>query len=262
VSAPEPEEIFERTREEGQRRLNRPFPEVFSTGLAAGVDVAFGVVALAVISSLFEKRFGPHVAHFFGSLGFGIAFIFIVVGRSELFTENFLVPIAGLDRTDRRSWWKLFELWTVSPITNVIGGLALALILSSHKVLPHGTGKSMITISNEIEARSFLSAFLSAVAAGALITMMTWFVEGQESMGVRAAVAWIVGTLLALASFNHVIVVTIEMIFGHRYGAPWGWSHVVTNFFTALVGNMIGGILFVTLNRANQAKGGKSSSSA
>ena len=41
------------------------------------------------------KHYGPEAAHFFGSLFFGIAFVFIVVGRSELFTENFMVPITA-----------------------------------------------------------------------------------------------------------------------------------------------------------------------
>ncbi|MDX6474906.1 MAG: hypothetical protein QOH95_417, partial [Gaiellaceae bacterium] len=33
MGAPEPEEIFERTREEGERRLERPLVEMVSTSL-------------------------------------------------------------------------------------------------------------------------------------------------------------------------------------------------------------------------------------
>jgi formate/nitrite transporter FocA (FNT family) len=60
-----------------------------------------------------------------------------------------------------------------------------------------------------------LALFVSTIFAAALITAMTWFVEGQESMLVRAVVAWIAGALLALGSFNHVIVATLEPIFGY-----------------------------------------------
>jgi formate/nitrite transporter FocA (FNT family) len=31
-----------------------------------------------------------------GSLTFGIGFVFLTVGRSELFTENFLIPVAAV----------------------------------------------------------------------------------------------------------------------------------------------------------------------
>jgi formate/nitrite transporter FocA (FNT family) len=258
MGAPEPEEIFERTREEGRRRLSRPLPELVSTAIAAGVDIVFGVAALAFLSSLVAKRGGTDLGHVAGSLGFGLAFVFIVVGRSELFTENFLVPLAGLERT-KRSWLKLVELWTISPLFNILGGAALIVILSSHGVLPLGTGKPIVEAAATVDARGWVASFLSAVAAGALITMMTWFVEGQDSMGVRVAVAWMCGVLLALGSLNHVIVVTLELIMGIRYGAPVGWGDMFDNFFTAMAGNLVGGVLFVTLNRFNQAKSGSRS---
>ena len=256
MSAPEPHEIYERTREEGRRRLNRPFLELVSTAIAAGVDVAFGIIAIGTISSLLSEHFGTKAAHVGGAIGFGIAFVFIVIGRSELFTENFLVPIAGLQRGDRRSWLKLLELWTISPIFNILGGFALIAIVTTHGVLPYGVGAPITDLANKLDHNSWLAAFMSAIAAGALITLMTWFVEGAETMGIRIVAAWITGALLTLGAFNHVIVVTLEMFFGIRYGAPVGWGDMIDNFFTALLGNMIGGLLFVTLNRTTQAKSG------
>src|SRR5581483_2276202 len=107
-----PEEIYARTKEEGERRLTRPVGELVSTAVAAGVDIVLGVIALGVAASSATARFGPEIGHLVGSAAFGIAFVFIVVGRSELFTENFLVPIAGLDHRSRASWYKLAELWT------------------------------------------------------------------------------------------------------------------------------------------------------
>ena len=69
------------------------------------------------------------------------------------------------------------------------------------------------------------------------------------------------GVLLALAHLNHVIVVTIELIFGIRYGAHIPWIFVLGNFGLAALGNMIGGIGLVTLNRFTQAKAGGTTSS-
>ena len=51
---------------------------------------------------------------------------------------------------------------------------------------------------------------------------MTWMVEGVGTIGGRIVVAWVAGVLLALGSFNHVIVVTLELIFGMRFGADIG----------------------------------------
>ncbi|MEY2514330.1 MAG: formate-nitrite transporter family protein [bacterium] len=252
--APEPHEMFARTREEGERRLTRSALELTTTSLVAGFDVVFGVVALAAGTAAMTAHFGPSAAHFFGSLGFGIAFIFIVVGRSELFTENFLVPVTAL-RRGKLSALKLAQLWTISPLMNIAGGTALILILSSKGVLPEGAAPALVDVAEKIGELSHWSAFLSAVAGGALITAMTWMVEGVGTVGGRVVVAWIAGVLLALGGFNHVIVVTLELIFGMRFGADIGLDDTVLNFAIAAAGNMIGGLVFVTLTRTSQAVG-------
>jgi len=261
MGAPEPEEIYKRTREEGARRLERPLVEVIATALAAGFDIVAGIVALVLLESQLAHLLGNDAAHVVGSAGFGIGFVFLIVGRGELFTENFLVPLAGLDGRERKAWWKVAELWTVSPLFNVLAGAVMATLLSVHSVLPFGAGKAAADLAETIHANGTLALFVSAIFAGALITAMTWFVEGQDSVGVRVAVGWIAGALLALGSFNHVIVVTLELILGIRFGAHVPWSFVLGNFFLAAAGNMIGGIGLVTLNRFTQARsGGKASS--
>jgi formate-nitrite transporter family protein len=254
-TAPEPQEIYRRTKEEGERRLSRPLLELAATAFVAGVDVAFGIAALGVTYALLVERFGEGVAALGGAIAFGIAFVAIVVGRSELFTENFLVPIAGLDPHDRRSWLKLGELWAVSPVLNLIGGGILLVVLTSHGVLPAGTGQALVAVAGHFDDNSFTTAFLSAVAAGAAITMMTWLLEGAGTTGVRVAVAWIGGALLALGAFNHVIVATLEVFAGIRYGADIGWDDLAANAGVAAFGNLLGGVLFVTLTRLGQARG-------
>jgi formate/nitrite transporter FocA (FNT family) len=252
---PQPEDIYERTREEGARRLERPLLEVVSTALAAGFDIVAGVTALVLVSSQLEHWTGRQAAHVFASFAFGIGFVFLVVGKAELFTENFLVPIAGLEN-NRDGWWGLSKLWALSPVFNVLAGTVMVTLLSVHSVLPYGTGAAAVDTADRIYANGTLALFVSAIFAGALITAMTWFVEGQPSMLVRLVVAWVAGALLALGAFNHVIVVTIELIFGVRFGAHIPWSFLVSNFFLAAAGNIVGGVGLVTLNRLTQGRSG------
>lgn len=259
--APEPREIFKRTRNEGRRRLTRSRLELASTALVAGFDVVFGVIALATVATAVASRFGYEFGHMVGALAFGIAFVFIVVGRSELFTENFLVPVTALRQGDIAGR-KLAELWLLSPLFNLVGGTTLVLIVSIDGVLPDGTGETLVRIAETFDHNSALAAFFSAIAGGALITVMTWLVEGVGSIGGRIVCAWIGGALLVLGSFNHVIVVTLEMIFGMRFGADIGVLDVTQNFALAAAGNMVGGLLFVTLTRTGQALGSSSARAA
>lgn len=253
-AGPEAHDVFERLSDEGERRLGRSRLELASTALVAGFDVAFGVIALGVATAAATPHFGPDFGHLVGSLAFGIAFIFIVAGRSELFTENFMVPVTALI-AGRASPRKLAQLWTLSPAINLIGGSLLIVVVSVDGVLPEGTSASLVEVAGDADAKSTLAAFLSAIAGGALITLMTWIVEASTSLGAKLVVAWIVGALLTLGAFNHVIVVTLELIMGLRLGADIAAGHVVSNFFVAAAGNLVGGMLYVTLTRTGQAIG-------
>jgi formate/nitrite transporter FocA (FNT family) len=252
--APEPHEIFGRMREEGRDRLGRSRLELASSSLVAGFDIVFGVIALSAADAAVTPHFGTQAGHLAGALAFGIAFIFIVVGRSELFTENFMVPVTGLE-PGAASKRKLAQLWVVSPVFNVIGGGILILIVTTHGVLTPGAGTGLRAIAIHFDQISPTTAFASAIAGGALITLMTWLVEGSQTAGGRVLVAWIGGVLLSLGSFDHVIVVTLEMLFGHRLGAGVQWLDILQNFGIAAAGNMLGGLAFVTLTRTSQAIG-------
>jgi formate-nitrite transporter family protein len=254
AQAPQPDEIYRRTREEGQRRLARPVLELASTALVGGFDVAFGVVAFALAAGAVHTTSDASVARLVGALAFGIGFVFVVVGKSELFTENFLVPIAGLEGKNRRSWLKLGELWAATLLLNLVGGAILALILTSRGVLSSESHRELIDLAEHLVGVGALSSFLSAIVAGALMTLMTWFVEGAApSTGVRIVMSWIVGALIVLGTFNHAIVSTVEIIFGMRYGADVGIGDLFANLGLAVGGNFLGGIVLVTFARTAQA---------
>jgi formate/nitrite transporter FocA (FNT family) len=191
-----------------------------------------------------------------GAVGFGIGFVFVVVGKSELFTENFLVPIAGLERS-RGSVLKLLELWVGTLVLNIAGGVLLAVILTSHGILWHGSGAAVRRLTHHLVGYGTWTGFLSAIVAGALMTLMTWFVEGAaESGGIRIVMAWITAALIALGTFNHAIVSTIEIFFGIRYGAGATWTQLFENLGVAVGGNLVGGLALVTFVRSAQALAG------
>jgi formate/nitrite transporter FocA (FNT family) len=249
-AAREPEKIYEATREEGRRRLSRPLLELAATALVGGFDVAFGVAAYALAAA----AVGGDRGRIAGAIAFGIGFVFIVVGKSELFTENFLIPIAGLRPRERGSWVKLGELWAVALVLNIVGGLLIAIVLTSHGVLRNGSSRPLVALARHITHYGSTTAFLSAIIAGALMTLMTWFVEGAaQSMGVRIVMSWIVGALIVLGTFNHAIVSQVELIYGMRFGAGVTYGQLFTNLGISVAGNIVGGLLLVTFVRAVQA---------
>ena len=228
--------------------------ELVATALVGGFDVAFGVIAFALAAGAVAGSVRPAIAHLVGALAFGIAFVFVVIGKSELFTENFLVPVAGLERRSRASWLKLAELWSGTLLLNLVGGAALAVIVTSKGVLPGTSHGELVRLAERLTSHSAVTELLSAVVAGALMTLMTWFVEGAaETAGVRIVMSWIVGSLIALGTFNHAIVSTIELVFGMRYGAAVSVGDLFANLGTSVAGNLVGGLVLVTFARFAQA---------
>src|SRR3954452_21687692 len=81
--------VLESTVDEGDIRLQRSLRTLAATGFVGGADVALGVFALVLVKE------APH-NEVMASLAFSVGFIALTLAHSELFTENFLVPIMAV----------------------------------------------------------------------------------------------------------------------------------------------------------------------
>jgi formate-nitrite transporter family protein len=253
--APSPGEIYERAAQEGERRLGASWLEMASTGFIAGFTIVYGIVALGITHALVAAAAGDGIGKLAGALAFGLGLVFTVVGRAELFTENFLDPIAAtLERRPGSSWARLVRFWGSILAFNLLGGAALTLLMTVPAVLPPGTSEALIEVAREIHARPAGSAFANAVGAGALLTLMTYLLQGADSIGSRIVIAYLVGFFLALGPFNHVVVTALHLAFGIRYGAPIAWPDAAASVGISVVGNIVGGLVFVTLTQTARAR--------
>ena len=251
---PTPKEVFRRSELEGRERLERSVLGQLSTGFTAGFNIVFAIVALGITHALVAAEFGQELGQLAGALAFGVGLTFLVVGRSELFTENFLDPLSARALGIDRFWIRLGRLWSLTLVFNLVGGILLALILTTEGALPKGAPEALVTVAEETARRDALADFTNAIAGGALVTLLTWLVLCVGSGFGRFAVAWAVGSLLALGPFNHVVVTVLHLFFGIRFGAAFGYDEIALVGLIAIAGNLIGGVLFVTLLRAAQAK--------
>jgi len=213
VSGRSPAEIWEDVLEEGERRLGRGSGALVATGLLGGVDVMFGVLALVVSTAALSTVMPAQTAHVLGSLTFGLALVFLTVGRSELFTENFLIPVSSV-YAGRNTIWALLRLWSITLAANLVGLLLMALVFSPHGVLEPATLKAAGKVGEAYTSRGVVAALLSAVAAGALMTLFTWFASAAESDVTRLFLGLIAGFLLVAPSLNHAVVSFGEIVFG------------------------------------------------
>jgi formate/nitrite transporter FocA (FNT family) len=255
VTSRDPEEIWQESVEEGERRVGRSVSGLVATGLLGGLDVMLGIVGLTVVSGAFEPVLPEESAHVIGSLAFGIGFVLLIVGRSELFTENFLVPITTVIST-RRGGGAVLRLWAGTLVGNLVALMLLAALLTRAGLVPPSALDTASSLAETFAERDFISALLSAIVAGALMTLLTWSAHGADDDISRVAVALFVGFMLAAPSLNHAVVGVGEMAFGlfaDRGSAKW--VDLLQNFPVAVLGNLIGGMAFVTAARLVQVRG-------
>jgi formate/nitrite transporter FocA (FNT family) len=87
-----------------------------------------------------------------------------------------------------------------------------------------------------------------------VITLMTWMQHTTSSSGLRLVPAVTAGFLLAGAQLNHAIVNSLLMFSAlHTGRAPFGYLEWAQTAGLAAAGNIVGGVVLVTLLRLFQS---------
>jgi formate/nitrite transporter FocA (FNT family) len=254
--APSPEEIYEAAEREGERRLSMSALDQVSTAFIAGVTIVFGIAAFGVVYALAEPELGAGPAKLLGSLGFATGLVFLVVGRSELFTENFFDPVAAAIRDGgTAAFTRLMRLWAFTLLLNLVGGAVLVAVLTVEGALPEGAPEALVLVAEEIADKSAAATLARGVLAGALLTLLSYMLHAVGSVRSRISVTFMVGFLVALGPFDHVVVSALHVLFGIWFSDAVGYVDLLRNVGLATVGNLVGGLLLITLTHIAQVKG-------
>ncbi|MEO7752382.1 MAG: formate/nitrite transporter family protein [Terracoccus sp.] len=234
---PELEETYDRLVEEGHERLDRPLLPLISTGLLGGVDVGVGVLIYLVV----DAETGNHLL---ASLAFSIGFVALLLASSELFTENFLVPVISVV-AKVGTMGQLVRLWAVTLVANLIGGFIMAGMIvvalpSVHEVaVEAGSHYAHLGVS--------WRSFFLAVLAGTVITLLTRMQHATESLGVRLVPAVLMSFVLVGAQLFHSVLDSILMFAGLLTGlADYDYLDWLGALGWSAFGNLVGGLVLVT----------------
>lgn len=235
-------DTFAASVDEGTQRLDRNWVPMLSTGLVGGIDVGVGVMALLVVEHATGNRL-------LGALAFGIGFIALSLANSELFTENFLVPVAAVT-AGSASFVALGRLWASTLLANLVGGWVLMGVLAAGVSEIRSTGVEVA--SHVIDLGTGREAFASAVLGGTVITLLTWMQCSTDSVTAKLVAAATAAFVLAATPLNHAIVISLEIFAALHAGAPFGYIDWLAALGWAALGNMVGGLGLVTVLRFGQ----------
>ena len=238
------EEAVLRAIDEGRRRMSRRTLPLLSTGLLGGIDVGTGVLAMLFVE---------HQTHdkLLAGLAFGVGFIALTLARSELFTEDFLVPVTTVVARQAR-FRMLMRLWIGTLLSNLVGGWLFTLLIV--KGFPEWRDTAIEGGAHYVDLGLGWKAFSLAILGGAVITLMTWMQHTTTSTALRLVPAVTTAFLLGGTGLNHAIVNSLLMFASlHTGHAPFGYLQWAQTAGFAAVGNIVGGILLVTLLRIVQS---------
>jgi formate/nitrite transporter FocA (FNT family) len=232
--------------DKGDQRLRRGPVSLLATGVIAGIDVGIGVLAkLSVLEATGSELLG--------GLAFSIGFIAILLGKSELFTENFLIPVTAALRK-RRSYGSLVKLWGLTGLGNLLGGWVIMAIIVAAIPRIRESDVLLETAYHFIEMGIGWEMFASAMLGGAAITMMTWMEQGTDSVGAKIVAVSGIAFVLAGTPLFHAVVSSLEMFGALQRSAAFGYIDWLGAFGVSVAGNIVGGVGLVTVLRLVQAR--------
>jgi formate/nitrite transporter FocA (FNT family) len=237
-------EAFDAIVQEGAQRLHRTWREVLTTGLAGGLEVAIGVLALVAV-------YAETGSHLLAGLAFSIGFVALLLARSELFTEGFIVPVTAVV-AKRAAPGQLAKLWCGTLVANLVGGW-LVMWLVAH-AFPELAATVVESARHFVASPLDLRAVCLALLAGSTITLMTRMQHGTTSDPAKIAAAVAGAFVLAGLQLFHSILDSLLVFWALHAGAPFGYGDWLAWFWYTALLNMAGGLFVVTLLRLVRSK--------
>ena len=124
LDRPTAQQIFDQVAENARGELERTTVSLAISGIAGGLLMGLTGMSVSILLSMVGNTpAGEVAAYFFYPLGFMV----VILGRSQLFTENTLYPVA-LMLDERRHYLATARLWATVFPANVVGAFLFALL--------------------------------------------------------------------------------------------------------------------------------------
>ena len=238
------DESFQNTVTEGAERLHRTFRAVLVTGFFGGLEVGLGVMAYLAVLHETDN-------HLLAGVAFSAGLIALFLAHSELFTENFLMPVAAVAAKEG-SVRQLARLWGGTLVANLAGGWVFMWIVM--QAFPQWEKTIEESARHFTDAPFSLQSVALAVLGGSTITLMSRMQQGTTSDPAKIVATVIGGFLLAGLQLFHSILDSLLVFGAIQSGAGISYLQWLGWFGYTLLFNMVGGLVLVTALRLLRTK--------
>lgn len=237
-------EIHENILRPAEQEVRRPAGALLMSALASGLVIGFSALASAFAAGVVPDPY----AHAAASAAYPLGFILVIMARSELFTENTLVPVIPfLERRDRESFLRVVRMWGLLLAGNLVGALIFGVVLGGTPVVGAEVETELLRIAREATGGGFGTVVYGGVFGGWLIALLTWLLASTRSTIAQLALIWLCTAPIAALRFRHSIAGSVEAFYRAAIGDA-SWGAMLGGFVVpSVIGNAIGGVLLVAL---------------
>ncbi len=236
-------EVHEALKREGEEELSRSWRALAWSGLASGISMGLSLLAEGVLRQhLPETTWRPLVTKF----GYTLGFVAVTFGRQQLYTETTLTALLPFlhHRTPAMAA-RVIRLWLVVLASNLLGAWVFVWAAAHDVSFSMTLQKTFRLIGTEAAHYDPAAALVRGIFGGWLIALMVWLLPSADATKLWVIVA--VTYVLAAAGLTHVIAGSVEVLYLVNIGElSWG-SYFMRYGLPVLIGNSIGGIVFVAL---------------
>ena len=239
--------ILEQEITEGLKEIDGETGGLFISGISAGLDVGFSLFLMGVMITLVHPAGGSPLAAILVATMYSIGFVFVVLGRSELFTEHTTRAVYPV-LMRRASKASLLRLWVTIFASNLIGITAFAklttIIGPALGVIEPG---AFDHIAHGLVEHPWWVLVLSGILAGWLMGLLSWLVTAGRDTISQVFFVGLITSAIGLCHLHHAILGSGEVLAavfsrGGLVMRDYGFFLLWTT-----LGNMGGGVFFVAL---------------
>lgn len=253
-----PGELPDETEKVGIKKAKSSFSQLLILGIFAGMFIAIGGFAAAMISHSIEN---VGLSKFAGAVVFPTGLMLVLICGGELFTGNTLMSVALLEKKIRLR--EMLRNWIIVYIANFIGALIIAYLVFSSGSLDTNGGKLggyVIKVAVNKGGLSFMKALTSGVLCNILVSLGVWGANAAKDIAGKILIIWFPVMLFVLSGFEHSVANMYYFLIGmlaksnHQFVeashvgekiSNLDLGHAIGNLIPVTLGNIIGGAVFV-----------------
>lgn len=256
-----PKEVTDAVINSGISKVTLTTIQMLLLGVLAGAFIAFGGFSSTVASHNISN---VGLAKLVTAVVFPVGLMLVVICGAELFTGNSLMFVALFDK--KIGAGQLMKNWILVYIGNFIGSVIVAFLISQSGLLGMGAGAvgaTTIKIASYKAGLSFTNCIASGILCNIVVCLAVWGNTAAKDVASKVAISFFPIMAFVISGFEHSVAnmyyfsmgifaksnetfVQASKLSSEKLG-NLTWSGAWGNIIPVTIGNVIGGVIFVSL---------------